>query len=294
MPPELLRTHELVVKDPAMALAEINGASSVDENIQQSLKDGPSSLIADSLQRAINVAATEKSIGVLQLISNLSAAKETFSAFTEEAQAKAEAKRTIAQTALSTVRVAGADVRKDVVLAMIRSLEKSYREFLPLYCEEYGWELPRPNTIAEVNTLMKIHGLISGVERYRTELLGRMEAFAVQRARLESELEILKKDNELLPKIFNERQDSNHNRKRLALQKVGYLGAHVTGIPVAIATGAVLGIAEGVLVASGKDREIFAIAIKDRLSSISDFAGDMGRGIGSAISGGWGWIWRRR
>lgn len=244
-------------------------------SLQEAFKKGPSSLIAGQVIESIEKLKQDNiQPKVWHLLLNPVAGFKALQAMVGETSAQANAKRLIAQTVNVQVQIAGQDIKRDTLLAYTHSLQENLGEMLPGFCQDHGVNPPRPGSVAEMIQLIKLNYQIVTVNEYQFKLQEAMQTVIKRQAQLESKKMLAHVNNQELPTLIQERDTSYPLQRKLIYQNAAQVGSLVTGIPAALATGAVVGIFGGGLIGGHEAKEFISkkynqakLALKNKLSS---------------------------
>jgi len=148
---------EIAASTMSTSLAKTPSSLQAPQELDTSLRQGPSAIIYEGLMKSVHAAATDSSVPKVTLseaLTNPKAAIQSWRARSEMVGSKSHVQKALADAARWTAEVAALDVRSDLSLSQVAELERKLGNLLPQFCIERGIGNVPPEGSAERRRLL--------------------------------------------------------------------------------------------------------------------------------------------
>lgn len=210
----------------------------IDPDLKALLEQGPSSFMDEQVMTGLRaLKENDTPYTVMQFIANPVAGFKVLKAFWDKADAKANAKRTVALSVQKIVKWGDMDIQADMALSYQNELRKKIGNLLPDFVAQHGLESAPKNSIAEVMQLIRLSASLAAVPKYHDEIKQAMELLVAENIHNESQLALSQMRVDTLPSLIESRDKSLPLVRNEIFQRTAHVSAVAIGIPVAAVTG---------------------------------------------------------
>lgn len=148
-----------VPPEPAEISEEPIEVARIDENLEQALAQGPSSLLGEAITQRLAVLSRTAAgkMPFSAFLKNPAAALKVLKAGAQEAEAYAGVKTTLAELTAWMAQVAASDARRDTLLNYVGQLETDLGEHIDSFCQRNRLPVPAEGTLERAALLLRIN-----------------------------------------------------------------------------------------------------------------------------------------
>jgi len=214
-------------------------ASSIDEELTELFRRGPSSLIDDQVLRQLEEITDIRNFSLRSLLLNPIALIEQLKTQAGEFGSKAKLRRAIFDTAAWIARIAANDMKRDAFLRYMESLEEQLGRYLEPFCQERNIVVPPPNTLIRMALLLRLEAELRALDARAGAIAEAAEELVTTQTQIQAQIARMTMLAQELPRKIETEIIYNTLREKETGEKFRHFGANIAGIAVGFLAGSI-------------------------------------------------------